>query len=119
MNAMLKTAAGNPENQDRGAIINATSGRILVIADGAGGRSGGCAAAEMAVEIARQHAHQLEDAAACATLLRTMDQQIFRDAIAARLIELVRYPSGALRAAGRCHGHCGRTLNCNFGDGRA
>ena len=33
--AFLKTERGNPENQDRGGIIEATSGLVLVVADGA------------------------------------------------------------------------------------
>jgi serine/threonine protein phosphatase PrpC len=53
MNPILKTAAGNHENQDRGAVINSGSGLILVVADGAGGLSGGSEAADMAVEIVR------------------------------------------------------------------
>ena len=80
MNPILKTDAGNPENQDRGAVINSAAGVILVVADGAGGLSGGSEAADMAVEIVRRHVNELADATACATLLRAMDQQIFLNA---------------------------------------
>jgi serine/threonine protein phosphatase PrpC len=76
MNAILKTAAGNPENQDRGAVIDSGTGAVLVVADGAGGLSGGIEAAVMAVEIVRQSLNQLAGAAACAALLRAIDQQI-------------------------------------------
>jgi hypothetical protein len=35
MNPTLKTAAGNLENQDRGAVIRCAGGLVLVVADGA------------------------------------------------------------------------------------
>jgi len=34
-----RTAAGNPENQDRGAIIRRGKAMLLIVADGAGGTS--------------------------------------------------------------------------------
>jgi serine/threonine protein phosphatase PrpC len=76
---MIKTAAGNSENQDRAAVVNCNSGVVLVIADGAGGLSGGTKAAVMAVELVRHQANQLSDAGTCATVLRTMDQHLCRD----------------------------------------
>src|SRR5437016_4427342 len=79
MNPILKTAADNRENQDRGAIIHCGAGLVLVVADGAGGISGGKEAAVMAVELARQHPEQLRDSAACATLLQEMDRRITQD----------------------------------------
>ncbi len=79
MNPTLKTAPGNSDNQDRGAAISCAGGLVLVVADGAGGRSGGTEAAVMAVEVVRQHVEQLGDPAACADLLRTVDRRIFQD----------------------------------------
>src|SRR5258705_8600499 len=82
MTSMLKTAAGNPENQDRGAVIHCGAGLVHVVADGAGGISGGKEAAVMAVELVRQQAQQLCDSAACAKLLQEMDRRITQDPVA-------------------------------------
>ena len=53
MNAIIQTVAGNPENQDRGLIQPDGPQIILCVADGAGGRGGGAAAASMAVKLIR------------------------------------------------------------------
>ncbi len=82
MRAKLETAAGNPENQDRGAVIESSIGLVLVVADGAGGQSGGAAAAIMAVESVRKEAEELCDANACVTLLQDIDQAICKDRVA-------------------------------------
>jgi len=79
MNAILKTAAGNPENQDRGAVIVAGAKLVLVIADGAGGRSGGTEAAAMAVDLVCQNVSALNDPDSCADLIRKIDQAIAKD----------------------------------------
>ena len=75
-NASLQTEAGNPENQDRGAVIAHGSRQVLVITDGAGGLTGGAEAAEMAVEFVRQHAGLLDGSGSCASLLQKMDQAV-------------------------------------------
>src|SRR6266853_3865429 len=80
MNAILQSAAGNPENQDRGAVIESTAGLVLVVADGAGGLSGGAEAAAMAIEYARRNAHELRDSKSCVNLLQKLDQLIAKDA---------------------------------------
>jgi serine/threonine protein phosphatase PrpC len=77
--ATLRTAAGNPENQDRGAVIPCGPRLVLVIADGAGGLSGGAEAAEMAVSLVRQDAELLVDSGCCSSALQKMDQSITRD----------------------------------------
>src|SRR5690349_16461747 len=82
MRATLATAAGNPENQDRGAVIESSAGLVLVVADGAGGLSGGSAAADMAVEWVRQRASGLGDVNACVSLLETMDQAVYENKVA-------------------------------------
>lgn len=82
LRAKLESAAGNPENQDRGAVIETSTGLVLVVADGAGGRSGGTEAAATAVESVRQKANQLRDASACVALLQSMDQAISQDRVA-------------------------------------
>ena len=41
MKPILLTAAGNPENQDRGLVVHGGARVVLCVADGAGGRSGG------------------------------------------------------------------------------
>lgn len=82
MRATLETAAGNPENQDRGEVIEASIGLVLVVADGAGGQSGGAEAATLAVELVRQKASELCEASACVALLQSMDQAVCQDPVA-------------------------------------
>jgi len=82
MKPILLTAAGNPENQDRGLVIHYGAGGVLCVADGAGGRSGGTEAANMAVELVRQNAKLLINAESCADLLRKLDAVITKDSIA-------------------------------------
>ncbi len=82
MNASLQTAAGNPENQDRGLILNDGPRIILCVADGAGGRSGGTEAAALAVKLICQGAYLLGEADACVESLRKMDEVIAKDPIA-------------------------------------
>ena len=78
VNAILQTAAGNPENQDRGVVINCGTRLVLVVADGAGGLSGAAQAATRAVELVQQEAAELKSSAACVRLLQQMDQAIAR-----------------------------------------
>ena len=82
MKPVLLTAAGNPENQDRGIVIEDGERVVLCVADGAGGRSGGTEAATMVVELVRQNANLLINAESCAELLRKMDAAIAKDAVA-------------------------------------
>jgi PPM family protein phosphatase len=82
MKPILLTAAGNPENQDRGLVVHDGARVVLCVADGAGGRSGGTEAASMAVEFIRQYAHQLNSADSCAEALRKVDVAIAKDVIA-------------------------------------
>ena len=76
---LFRTAAGDRENQDRGAVIRLPTGTALVVADGAGGVAGGAEAAATAVALIKQKAAELDSAAACATVLRGLDQQILQD----------------------------------------
>lgn len=82
MNAIFETAAGNAENQDRGAVIDCGKNLVLVIADGAGGLSGATEAAIMAVDLARQHALNLDGPDSCSAMLKNMDRAIAKDKIA-------------------------------------
>lgn len=82
MTPILRTAAGNPENQDRGFVANVGTGAVVAIADGVGGIGGGGEAATMAVEFVRRRADALDSAAACSSLLREIDQRLFEDEIA-------------------------------------
>jgi serine/threonine protein phosphatase PrpC len=82
MNAFIETAAGDARNQDRGAVIHSSAGLVLVVADGAGGRSGGEEAATLAVELVRQRANDLRHANSCVALLQSMDQIVSNDKIA-------------------------------------
>lgn len=80
--ATFRTAAGNPENQDRGAVIPCGPRLVLVVADGAGGLSGGARAAEMAASFVRQDAELLVDSGCCLSALQKMDRSITRDPVA-------------------------------------
>lgn len=82
MKPILLTAAGNPENQDRGIFIHDGSRVVVCVADGAGGQSGGMQAAIMATEFIRQNASQVDTADACSELLRRMDAAIAKDSVA-------------------------------------
>ena len=78
-NPILRTAAGEREDQDRGAIITCESRQVLIVADGAGGTSGGAEAAATAIEFARRDAERLTDSASCVSLLQKIDQAIAHD----------------------------------------
>jgi PPM family protein phosphatase len=82
MKPILLTAAGNPENQDRGLIVHDGPRTVLCVADGAGGRSGGMEAAKMAVELVHQTASRMSNADLCADALRKVDAAIANDSIA-------------------------------------
>lgn len=82
MRGKLETAAGNPDNQDRGVVIEASIGLVMVVADGAGGQSGGAEAAAMAVELVRQKTNELRDARACVAFVQSVDQAISQDRVA-------------------------------------
>ena len=82
MKPILLTAAGNPENQDRGLIVHDGPRTVLCVADGAGGRSGGMEAAKMAVELVQQNVSRMSNADLCADALRKVDAAIANDSIA-------------------------------------
>jgi serine/threonine protein phosphatase PrpC len=82
MKPILLTASGNRENQDRGIIIHDGPRTLLCVADGAGGRSGGAEAANMAVELIRENVSSMNNADACAQVLRKIDEAIAEDSIA-------------------------------------
>jgi serine/threonine protein phosphatase PrpC len=73
---ILESVAGNPENQDCGAIITSGPRQVLIIADGAGGLSGGVEAANLAVKYIRERAELLNGPASCVSILQKMDQEI-------------------------------------------
>jgi serine/threonine protein phosphatase PrpC len=79
MNAILRTDAGNPENQDRGLVLDRGSKLVLCIADGAGGRSGGREAATKAVQWIRECAMSLTDINPCLHALRQLDEALESD----------------------------------------
>jgi len=81
MNPILLTAAGNPQNQDRGLILHDGARVVLCVADGAGGLSGGAEAAILAVDMVRQNASLLVNADACAELMRSIDAAVSKDSI--------------------------------------
>ncbi len=79
MKPILLTASGNPDNQDRGLVVHDGSRVVLCVADGAGGLSGGTAAATMAVELVHQNVSRMNNADACAEILRRLDEAISKD----------------------------------------
>jgi serine/threonine protein phosphatase PrpC len=94
MEPFFQTVAGNPENQDRGAVVESGSKRILVIADGAGGLAGGAEAAAMAVDLVRQQASILDGPDSCVTLLQNVDRAIAHDRVAGETTCVVAVLSG-------------------------
>lgn len=82
MNAILQSAAGNPENQDRGLVVHDGPRLVLCVADGAGGRSGGAEAASLAVKLIREDAFRLNNGDACVEALRRMDEAMAKDSVA-------------------------------------
>jgi serine/threonine protein phosphatase PrpC len=83
--------AGNPECQDRVEVIRSEDRIVIVIADGAGGLSGGAEAADMVVRAVRDFAERetRTDAAACSHLLRSIDQAIQSDSKAGETTAVV------------------------------
>lgn len=67
---------GNPECQDRAEIIPCGECTVLVLADGAGGISGGAEAAQTFVEIVRRAADQLRSPNGCILLLQRIDHEL-------------------------------------------
>jgi serine/threonine protein phosphatase PrpC len=82
LKALLKTAAGTVENQDCGAVLEWDRRWVVVLADGAGGRSGGREAAALLVALVRQGADQLLDVDACVKCLEDIDRRIAADPVA-------------------------------------
>src|SRR6185436_19272026 len=82
MKPTLLTAAGNPENQDRGLVLDLDSRLVLCVADGAGGRSGGAEAATMAVDFIRKQAATLENESSCMEALSRLDAAMEDDPLA-------------------------------------
>lgn len=82
MKPILLTAAGNPENQDRGLVLQDGERVVLCVTDGAGGLSGGAEAASMAVEWVRRKVALMNNADSCAEVLRLMDAAIAKDSVA-------------------------------------
>jgi serine/threonine protein phosphatase PrpC len=72
----LNVQAGNPECQDRAEIISCGDRTILVLADGAGGISGGAPAADLFVQLVRASSDRLRTAEDCAHLLVTIDREL-------------------------------------------
>jgi serine/threonine protein phosphatase PrpC len=82
MNSIICSEAGNLENQDRAGVIFCAERLVLVVADGAGGRSGGAEAAEMTAKLVRENANRLTTDDDCVRLLREIDKQVSSDPVA-------------------------------------
>lgn len=70
--------AAGTELQDRLAVVLNGDAAVLVVADGAGGRTGGAEAATEFVELAKSRAAELTGEEACVQLLRDADAAIAR-----------------------------------------
>src|SRR5689334_6201869 len=82
MKAILLTAAGTLENQDRGLILDLGARLVLCVADGAGGLSGGAEASTMAVEFIRKEAAALKNESSCVEVLMRLDSAMEDDPLA-------------------------------------
>jgi len=74
--------AAQGTGQDRLAILRDGEKVIVLIADGAGGRSGGSEAAELAIRLMSGRAMSLTSAADCERLLRDVDRAVAIDTAA-------------------------------------
>jgi serine/threonine protein phosphatase PrpC len=75
MHIALRVAAANRHSEDRAAAIACGKGHLLLIADGAGGRSGGAAAAEAVLQSAQRLTTELQPCNWTAWL-EELDQQL-------------------------------------------
>ncbi|EEF62188.1 PP2C family protein-serine/threonine phosphatase [Pedosphaera parvula] len=97
---MIQTAklieAGNVELQDRGEIIEQFGTTILVVADGAGGRSGGAEAAQKVIDMVRGNVARLitMDPLACSQLLEEIDREIAADPVAGETTAVIVVVAG-------------------------
>src|SRR6266568_4790546 len=67
---------GNPELQDRVEILRFENRTVFVVAEGAGGISGGAQPADLFVRSVRDVATELANAEVSGQLLRSLDQKI-------------------------------------------
>jgi serine/threonine protein phosphatase PrpC len=67
---------GNPELQDRVEILRFEDRPVFLLADGAGGISGGAQAADCFIRASKEAAPGLTNAEQCRQLLQTIDQNI-------------------------------------------
>ena len=58
--ACLSDIGGRDEQQDRAAVFESERGRLLVLADGAGGHEGGALAAETVIDVAREQSRAFD-----------------------------------------------------------
>ncbi|MBI1178899.1 SpoIIE family protein phosphatase [bacterium] len=79
ISSTLQTEAGGHENQDRASAFVFGSRRFLVVADGAGGITGGAIAADLAIKFVHSQADQMSDSTFCASVLQDMDQSICKN----------------------------------------
>lgn len=67
---------GNPELQDRAEVLSLGDRRVVILADGVGGISGGARAADWFIRGVREAAAGLASAEACWELMRRLDGEI-------------------------------------------
>lgn len=84
-----RVAAGS-QDEDRVAVVPVLGGHVLVLADGAGGRSGGRAAAEGVIRLALDQARALaSDSLEPVELLRAIDAALAGDPVAGEATAVV------------------------------
>ena len=78
LSTSLVLHAANLECQDRADVITRSDATVLVLADGAGGISGGAQAGDVFLRAARAAVERLRTAEDCTRLLAQIDQELTR-----------------------------------------
>lgn len=92
---LVSHIVANGENaQDRVRVLRFDDRVVLAIADGAGGRSGGAEAADLAIEIISRFASNLHSEDACSTALLRAHSMILKDDKAGETTAVVAVAKG-------------------------
>jgi PPM family protein phosphatase len=89
----IQPAEGN--GQDRLVVVHIESKAIIAVADGAGGRSGGVEAADLAVMLIRERAESLNSQADCERVLAELDGVVASNKAAGETTAVVAVVSSA------------------------
>lgn len=75
-------AQQTPPGQDRLLVRRSFGKLFIIVADGAGGRSGGAEAADLVISLIESRLGDLSSEQACASVLREIDKEVTRDPVA-------------------------------------